>query len=85
MFDRFARRAVEIAVHLGPFQQLAGVAQDFEIALRDETDNARPPISLGRRARVVTEIDRLTFVSSFQQRSRVSVVLPAPDGEETPA
>ena len=30
--DRLARRAVAIAVHLGPFEQAAGIAQRVELA-----------------------------------------------------
>src|SRR6476620_142882 len=41
-----------------------------------------PSTSLARRGRVVTEMDRVRLGSS-SRRSRVSVVLPAPDGEES--
>src|SRR5690606_38258954 len=34
--DTIARRAIEIAVHLGPFEQRTGVAQGFELFDADE-------------------------------------------------
>ena len=47
--DRLARRAVAIAVHLGLFEQLVGVAHRLEAAPRDEmvvhaVDLARAPL-----------------------------------------
>ena len=36
LLDRVARRAIEIAVHLGPFQELAVLAHALELAHRHE-------------------------------------------------
>ena len=46
-FDRLARRAVKVAMHLRPFEELAALAQRLETALVDEVvmhavDLARP-------------------------------------------
>src|SRR5664279_758535 len=41
-----------------------------------------PSTSLERRARVVTEIDKVRSSSLVCNSMRVKVVLPAPDGEE---
>ncbi|OWK24679.1 hypothetical protein AJ87_19015 [Rhizobium yanglingense] len=53
-FHRFARRAVEIAVHFSPFQQRIGIAQSLEFAdalevVVNALDLTRAPLA-GRHA-----------------------------------
>ena len=72
-FDRLARRAVKIAMHLRPFEKLAALAQSLEAALVDEVvmhavDLARPAWPRGdgnRKRELIFRLQQETAQSRF--------------------
>ena len=84
LLHRRARRAVEIAVDLRPFQQLAArraCSSNCSLARRSDSGRRRPR-SARRGAR--RDRDRQADARApAPSRLRVSVVLPAPEGEDS--
>ena len=79
--DRLARRGVEVAVHLGPFEQLAAVAHRGEAAgidemIMDALDLARPPRP-GRHR------DRERKVGLVLEEQPAKRRLPGAEGDES--
>ena len=81
-FDRRPRRAVAIVEHGGPFEQFVALDHLLEAWLDRRTD------SRGRRLRRAASaawspIPTFSGRASARSSSRDSVVLPAPDGEDS--
>ena len=81
--DRAGGRAVQVAVDLGPLQELAPVAGRLERLAGRGSNNRRRRASPGRGARVVAETDSRARTPGCSRSRSVTVLLPAPEGPET--
>ena len=76
------RRAVAVAVHLGPLGELSRWRSSDRTSARRRSGSRRPPPRRAGCGRVVYETENITSGNSSIRRWH-SVVLPAPDGDET--
>ena len=80
--DRRLRGAVAVAVDERVLGELAALDHALELVRRDEVVVAAVDLA-GRIGRVVYETENSSWPANSASRRRVSVVLPAPDGDET--